>query len=119
MLKAIKTKKEHEAALKRVYSLIQQNSKKGSDKSNELEVLAILIEKYEDENYPVAPPHPLEAIKFIAQTKGINNSKLAKYMGHKSRVSEIMKGKRKLTLPMIRSLNKNLKIPADTLIKEY
>ncbi len=63
MLKAIKTKKEHEAALEKIYGLMQKNIKPGSQEGNELEALSILVEKYEDEHYPIPPPDPIEAIK--------------------------------------------------------
>lgn len=98
---------------------MQENLKPGSKKMNELEVLSILVEKYEDEHYPIDPPNPIEAIKYRMQVQGISYSDLVKYLGYKSRVSEVLKGKRKLSLPMIRSLYKNLKIPAEVLIKEY
>jgi len=119
MLKAIKTKKQHEAALEKIYSLMQKNLKRGSKEGDELEVLSILVEKYEDEHYPIPPPDPVEAIKFRMEQMGLNKTDLVKYLGHKSRVSEVLRGKRKLTMPMIRSLSKHLKIPAETLIKEY
>jgi HTH-type transcriptional regulator/antitoxin HigA len=64
MLKPIKTKKEYDAALARVYELMQKDVKAGSKLSDELEVLSILTESYEKEHYPIPPPHPIEAIKF-------------------------------------------------------
>ena len=63
MLKLIKTKKDHEAALERIYELMQRNVKAGP-LSDELEALSILVEAYEEKHYPVPPPHPIEAIKF-------------------------------------------------------
>ena len=119
MIKPIKTKKDHKEALKRVYDLMQKNLKPGSLQSSELELLSILIEKYEDENFNILPPDPIEAIKFRMDQLGMNRSELASYIGHKSRVSEILNGKRKLTLSMIRTLNRRLKIPAESLISNY
>ena len=86
---------------------------------NELEVLSILAEKFENENFPIDPPNPIEAIKFQMEHMGLSQTDMSKYLGNKSRVSDVFNRKRKLSLRMIRSLNKNLKIPADILIKEY
>jgi len=119
MLKPIKTKKEHKEALERIYNLIQKDLKTDSDEMRELEVLSILVEKYESDNYPIEPPHPIEAIKYRMQNLNLSNSELADIIKYKSRVSEILSGKRKLSLEMIRSLNKELGISAETLIKRY
>lgn len=98
---------------------MQKNLKAGSKEANELEILSILIEKYEDEHYPILPPKPVDAIKFQMEQLGFTQTDLARIIGHKSRASEVLRGKRKLTLPMIRSLNKALRIPVETLITEY
>jgi len=119
MLKAIKTKKEHEAALEKIYKLMQKPIKPGSNEMNLLEVLSILVEKYEEEHYPISPPDPIEAIKFKMEQNGLSRGDMAKYLGQKSRVSEVLKRKRKLTMPMIRRLHNELKIPLETLIREY
>lgn len=116
-IKPIKTKKDHELALKRVEVL--WDSRKTKAQKDEFEILFTLVEKYEDEHYPIEPPTPIEAIKFAMEQRDLKRSDLVKFVGHKSRVSEILQGKRKLTLPMIRSLSKHLKIPAEVLIKEY
>lgn len=116
-IKPIKTLKDHEKALNRIEKL--WGCKKNTPEGDEFEILVTLVEKFEDDNYPVPPPDPVEAIKFQMEQLGLNKTDMAKYLGHKSRVSEILRGKRKLTLHMIRSLNKNLKIPVETLIKEY
>lgn len=119
MIKPIKTRKEHKQALERAYALMQKKLKADSVLSNELELLSILIEKYEEEKFDILPPDPVEAIKFRMEQLNINNSELASYLGHRSRVSEILNGKRKLTLSMIRTLNSKLKIPAESLISNY
>jgi len=118
MLKVIKTKKEYENALEKIYLLMQKNLKPNSKQMNELEILSILVEKYEDEHYPIPPPDPIEAIKFRMEQMGLTRSDLAKYIGYKSRVTEILNRKRKLTLPMIKRLHKGLKIPVESLIGE-
>lgn len=91
----------------------------GSSEADEMEVLGLLIEAYEKEHYPVPPPHPIEAIKFRLDQMGISESELNKILGYRSRKSEILSGKRKLSLAMIRKLHQVLNIPAETLIAEY
>jgi len=89
-----------------------------SPEGDEAELLSILIEKYEDEHYPIEAPDPIEAIKFRMEQMDMNNQDLAEVIGYKSRVSEIFNHKRKLTLKMIRSLHKKLKIPYESLITD-
>ena len=119
MLKPIKTNKEYEAALQHVYELMQKDLKPGSKLSDELEVLSILVEAYEKEHYPIPPPHPIEAIKFRLEQMGIDEKELTSILGGRSRKSEILSGRRKLSLNMIRELHDKLKIPAETLIAAY
>jgi HTH-type transcriptional regulator/antitoxin HigA len=119
MIKPIKTNKEYKAALQHVYQLMQKKLKPGSKLSDELEVLFILVEVYEKEHYPIPPPHPIEAIKFRMEQGTINDKQLTKLLGGRSRKSEILSGKRKLSLNMIRTLHKELKIPAESLINSY
>ena len=87
-------------------------------KGDEAELLSILIEKYEDEHYPIEAPDPIEAIKFRMEQMDMNNQDLAEVIGYKSRVSEIFNHKRKLTLKMIINLHKKLKIPYESLIAD-
>ncbi|MFO7869628.1 MAG: helix-turn-helix domain-containing protein, partial [Bacteroidales bacterium] len=90
-----------------------------SPEGDEAEILSILIEKYEDEYYPIESPDPIEAIKFRMEQMDMKKSDLAKILGYKSRVSEIFSRKRKLTLKMIRKLHNELKIPYENLIVDY
>mgnify|MGYP001216190164 CR=1 FL=1 len=119
MLKPIKNNNEYEAALERAYDLMQVDLVPESKESDELEVLSILIKEYENEHFPISKPHPIEAIKFRLDQMGISESELSKILGARSRKSEILSGKRKLSLRMIRKLNDKLKIPAEVLIGEY
>ncbi|MGB3454068.1 MAG: transcriptional regulator [Moheibacter sp.] len=119
MLKPIKNKKQYEDMLERVYELMQKDIQPDSADSDELEVLSILIKEYENENYPVPKPNPLEAIKFRLEQMNMSEGELSKILGARSRKSEILSGKRKLSLSMIRKLNEKLKIPAEILIQEY
>ena len=116
-IKPIKTNKDYQNALKRLEVIF--DAKKGSPEGDELEILGILLEKYEDEHFPIGFPDPIEAIKFRMEQLGYNQTDLAKIVGLKSRVSEILNKKRKLTLEMIRVLHENLKIPTEVLIQAY
>src|SRR6476469_5695237 len=116
-VKPIKTKKDYQQAMQRLEVLF--DAKKGSAEGDELEVLGILIEKYENEHFPVGLPDPIEAIKFRMEQLGYNQVDLAKVVGLKSRASEILNKKRKLSLDMIRRLHDKLHIPTDVLIQPY
>ena len=115
--KVIKTEKEYQATLSRFEEIF--DSKKDSKNADELELLSLLIEKYEDEISPIDLPDPIEAIKFRMDQLGYKQKDLAKAIGFKSRVSEILNKKRKLTIDMIRKLHDTLGIPTEVLIKEY
>jgi HTH-type transcriptional regulator / antitoxin HigA len=117
VMKIIKTEKEYQAALSRLEEIF--DSKKDSSTADELELLALLIEKYEDEISPIDLPDPIEAIKFRMDQLGYKQKDLAHAIGLKSRVSEILNKKRKLTIDMIRKLHDTLGIPTEVLIKEY
>ena len=115
--KVIKTEKDYHKALKRLELIF--DAKKGSKEGEELELLSLLIDIYEKEKYPIDLPDPIEAIKFRMEQLGYKQKDLAEAMGLKSRVSEILNRKRKLTLDMIRKLHEVLGIPTEVLIKEY
>src|SRR5215210_293863 len=119
MLKPIKTKKDYEAALERCYLLMQKDLKPNSAFSDELEVLSILVQEYEKKHFPVPSPHPIDAIKYRLEQIGLDEKELNKILGGRSRKSEILSGKRKLSLAMIRELHKKLNIPAEVLIAAY
>lgn len=119
MLKPIKTNSQHDKYLARAYDLMQLNLEPNSKESDELELLSILIEAYEKSNFSIEAPNPIDAILFRLDQLGMSKSELSKLLGSRSRVSEILKGKRKLSLTMIRKLNKELGISAQTLIQDY
>lgn len=119
MLKPIKTDKQHELYLARAYELMQMDIEPNSQESDELEVLSILIEAYEKTNFPIGAPNPIEAILFRLDQLGLPKSELGKLLGSRSRASEILSGKRKLSIGMIRKLNQQLGIPAQILIQDY
>jgi HTH-type transcriptional regulator/antitoxin HigA len=116
-IKVIKTEKDYDAALKRVEEIF--DSSKNSSTADELELLTVLIEKYESDHYPIDLPDPIEAIKFRMDQLGYKQKDLAEVIGLKSRVSEVLNRKRKLTIEMIRKLHERLGISTDVLIKEY
>lgn len=113
----IKTEEQYETALSRLDEIF--DAKKGSKNADELELLSLLIEKYENEHYSIDFPDPIEAIKFRMDQLGYKQKDLAKAIGLKSRVSEILNRKRKLSIDMIRKLHAILGIPTDVLIQEY
>ena len=116
-IKPIKTDKDYNQALERLEIIF--DSKKGSPEGDELEVLGILVDQYENEHFPIGLPDPIEAIKFRMEQMGYNQTDLANIVGLKSRASEILNKKRKLSLEMIRQLHERLNIPTDVLIQIY
>lgn len=119
MLNPIKNNQLYENALEHAYELMQKNIKANSNESDELEILSILIKEYENERYPVPKPNPIEAIKFRLEQMNMSETELSEILGHRSRKSEILSGKRKLNLAMIRKLTEKLHIPAEVLIQAY
>ena len=119
MLKPIKNEAQYEDALAGVYLLMQKNIKPDSRESDNLEILSILIKEYENEHYPVPKPGPLDAIKFRLEQMNMSEAELSEILGYRSRKSEILSGKRKLNLSMIRKIVERLHIPADVLIQAY
>ncbi|HTD40177.1 MAG TPA: helix-turn-helix domain-containing protein [Mucilaginibacter sp.] len=119
MLKPIKTEEQYNHALARVYELMQKDIKPDSAESDELEILSILVKEFEIERYPVPSPNPIDAIKFRLDQMGLSEKELGEILGYRSRKSEILSGKRKLSLAMIRKLNEVLHIPAEILIQAY
>jgi len=119
MLKPIKTAEQYDNSLARIYELMQTEVMENSSESDELEVLSILVKEYEAEHYTIPSPNPLEAIKFRLDQMGLSEKELGEILGYRSRKSEILSGKRKLSLAMIRRLNEVLHIPAEVLIQAY
>ena len=116
-IKVIKTELDYNQALKRLEEIFHAPEK--TPEGDEAEILSILIEKYEDEHYPIDAPDPIEAIKFRMEQMEMSNKDLAYILGYKSRVSEIFSRKRKLTLKMIRNLHTKLNIPYESLMTDY
>jgi len=113
----IRNEKDYQNALKRLEVIF--DAKKGTEQGDELEIVSILIDNYENEHFPIGMPDPIEAIKFRMEQMGMKQKDLAEIFGFKSRVSEILNKKRKLTLEMVRKLNTTLHIPTEVLIQDY
>ena len=113
-IRPIKTETDYNQSIKRIDDL--WGSKKDTPQGDELDLLVTLVESYEMKHYPIAPPDPIEAIKFRMEQMGMTKTDLAKYLGSQSRVSEVLSRKRQLTLKMIKSLYKGLNIPAEILL---
>ena len=116
-LKIIRTKKDYNTSLERFEKIFQ--AKKGSNESEEADVLALLIKEYEDKHYVIQAPAPLDAIKYRLQQQGLTNTDLARILGFKSRVTDIFNKHRKLNLSMVRKIHRGLNIPLEILISEY
>lgn len=114
--KLIKTRQEYRAALRRAEEIM--DARPGSAEGDELELLAALIEIYEEKHAPIPPPDPIEAIRFRMEQENLRPQDLVPLLGSRSRVSEVLNGKRTLTLTMIRRLHQSLGIPADILLGE-
>ncbi len=113
-LKPIKNSEEHKEALNQFEASI--NAADGTQEAYQRDVLAILIEKYEDESIPLPLPSPIEAIKFRMEQAGLTRKDLEPILGGRAKVSEILSGKRELTIKMARGLHTQLGIPAESLL---
>jgi HTH-type transcriptional regulator / antitoxin HigA len=114
--KLIKTEKEHEAALARIEQIF--TAEPGTPNGDELELLVHLVDEYEKKAYPMDLPDPVAAIRFRMEQAGLKQKDLELYIGSKSKVSEVLSGRRELSLSMIRKLHTGLGIPAEVLLRE-
>lgn len=117
-IKLIKSVQDHEQALARLMTLMDLDPEVGSEEGDELDVLALLIEKYEEEAFPMDPPDPIEAIKFRMDQQGLIKKDLVTFIGSAPKVTEVLNGTRNLSINMIRKLHEGLGISADVLIRE-
>src|ERR1700677_3861243 len=114
-LKPIKTEADHEAALREIEKL--WDAEEGTQAGDRLEILTTLVEVYEEANFPMDMPDPIEAIKFRLEQQGEDKKALIGIIGNRTRVYEVVRGDRAVSLAMIRQLNERLKIPAEILIR--
>ena len=116
-LKILKTNADYEEALNRIDAIF--DAEPNTEKGDEFELLSLLIDKYEEEHYPIDLPHPIEAIKFRMDQMGLKQKDLVSCFGDISRVSDVLNLKRKLNLNYIRNLHQKLHIPLDALVSDY
>ncbi len=116
-IKPIKIEQDYNNTLNQIESLM--DAKPNTPQMDELEVLTTLVEAYEEQHYKIEAPDPIEAIKFRMEQEGLKQKDLITIVGSKSRVSEILNKKRKLTIEMIRNLHSQLHIPIESLFLDY
>ena len=116
-IKPIKNEQNYDEALQKIEKLM--SAKPNTPQMDELEILTTLVEAYEEQHYKIDAPNPIDAIKFRMEQEGLKQKDLVAIIGSKSRVSEILNKKRKLTIEMIRNLNTQLHIPIESLFLDY
>jgi HTH-type transcriptional regulator/antitoxin HigA len=116
-LKPIRTKAEYKAALREIETLFDAPDK--TPEADRLEVLVMLVEKYEAQHFPIPAPDPIDFLNYAMETRGLTRKDLEEYIGSRGRVAEVLNRARPLTLAMIRRLSEGLKLPASVLIADY
>ena len=117
-IKLLNSEDDYSQALESIESLLiaEENGSLPQSESDKIEILLMLIDKYEEEHWAIDPPDPIEAIKFRMEQQGLSRKDLESAIGHRGRISEVLSGKRSLTLEMIRKLHSQFKIPLESLI---
>lgn len=115
-IKPIRSERDHKAALTRIFELMDTEA--DGPEGNELDVLVDLVELYEDKQVPMGYPDPIASIEFRMEQAGLRPADLAPFIGSRAKVSEVLSGKRAITMPMARALHEHLGIPADVLLQE-
>lgn len=116
-LKPIRTKAEYKAALREIEALF--DAPDNTPEADRLEVLVMLVEKYEAQHYPIPAPDPIDFLNYAMETRGLTRKDLEPSIGSRGRVDEVLNRARPLTLAMIRRLSEGLKLPVDVLIADY
>jgi HTH-type transcriptional regulator / antitoxin HigA len=116
-IRPIRTKADHRAAVKEIERLME--ARRGTPEGDRLEVLALLVERYEEQEEPIEPPNPVDALLYHMESRGLNRRDLEEFIGSRARVAEILNRRRPLTIDMIRRLHEGLGISADVLIRPY
>lgn len=116
-IRPIKTKADHRAALKTIEKLM--GARPGTPEGDRLDVLTTLVERYEDQADAIAPPDPIEALRYHMESRGLTRRDLEPFIGSRARVAEILNRRRALTIEMIRRLHGGLGLSADVLIRPY
>jgi HTH-type transcriptional regulator/antitoxin HigA len=116
-VRPIKTEADYDWALKEIARYFDVQPKPGTAEGDRFDVLATLIEAYEEKHWPIDPPDPVDAIKYRMEQAGLGQADLARLLGSRSRASEIMRRKRSLTMEQALKLNEEWKIPAEALLR--
>ena len=116
-IKPVRTQRDYKAALATIERML--DAKPGTPEGDRLEVLATLVEAYEQQHYPILPPDPVEAILYYMESRGLSRKDLEPYLGSRAKVSEVLNRRRPLSIEMIRRLHDGLGIPAEVLIQPY
>ena len=116
-LKPIKTKRDYQAALKRVEQIWQAAA--GSTEADTLDVLTLLVADYEAKHFSIPDPDPIQFLEYVMDSRGLTRKDLEPYIGSRARVAEVLNRNRGLTLEMIRRLSEGLGLPADVLVQRY
>ncbi len=114
-LKPIRSKADYEAAMAEIERL--WGARSGTPEGDRLDILATLVDAYENEHYPMDPPDPIEAIKFRMEQRGLTRKDLADILGSRTRVAEVLNRRRGLSINMIRRLHEKLGISVEVLIR--
>jgi len=115
-IRPLRTEEDYQAALAAVSALVDADPAPGTPDGDRLDILSLLVERYEAEHFPLESPDPVEAIRFRMEQQGLSVSDMQPYIGNTNRVYEVLNGKRSLSLSMIRRLHAGLHIPAEVLI---
>ncbi len=118
-IRPIRTEADYNWALKEIEAFFADQPELGTPNADRFDVLAALIEAYEDKHWDIDAPDPIDAIQTVLQQNGWKQSRLAEIIGSRSRASEIMNRHRPLTLAMIQKISAELRVPADVLIQPY
>jgi HTH-type transcriptional regulator/antitoxin HigA len=116
-IQPIKTEDDYLSTMRRIEEIF--DAEPNTPEGDELDVLTTLVEAYETRKFVIETPDPVEAIKFRMEQLGLADADLVPFLGQRSRVSEVLNKKRKLSLAMIRNLNHGLDIPLESLVREY
>ncbi|MBN3757419.1 transcriptional regulator [Paraburkholderia sp. Tr-20389] len=115
-IRPLRTEEDYKTALAAVSTLVDTDPAPDTPEGDELEILSMLVEHYENEHFPLESPDPIEAIKFRMEQQGLSVPDMQPFIGNANRVYEVLNGKRALSLTMIRRLHAGLHIPAEVLI---
>ena len=117
-IRVIHNEEAHEAALRELERLMDADPQPGTGKFAQMELLALVVHDYESREFPILPPDPIDAIRFRMEQQGITRRDLAKILGSRARVSEVLNRRRGLSVSMVRNLHRDLHVPVEVLIAE-